>query len=194
MHAPVLVTPPVTLPVTLAEAKRHLRVDGSDEDALIDGLIRAVVSYLDGWTGILGCCLVEQTWRQNFDHFGCWMHLRLDPIIEIVSITYRNADGQIATVSDSHYARVTDSTGSYVFWDAAYSPPSDLYEQGAVSVTFKAGYPEVDGKSTVPDAIKLAILLMVGHWYANREAVAEGVFNEVPMSAKSLINTFRRLS
>jgi len=210
MHAPILVTPPTTMPVTLEEAKLHLKVEGDEENGLINGLIAGAVSYLDGWTGILGRALVEQTWRQDFDMFGCTMRLVLGPVSEIVSITYRNAAGQVSTVADSDYALVTDSLGPRVFWDAGYSAPGDLYEQGAVSVTYKAGYPttpaveadpdavppvsSAEASSTVPAALKVAILLMVGHWYANRETVAEGSFSELPFAANALIAPFRRMA
>lgn len=192
MHPPVLVVAPVSLPVTLDEAKLHLRVDGDEENTLITGLINAAVSHLEGWTGILGRALGEQTWRQDFDTFGCTMRLAPGPVTEIVSITYRNAAGEITTVNDSNYALVKDGIGPRVYWDNAYSSPSGLYEQGAVSVTYKAGYPDADGVSTVPAAIKVAILLMVGHWYANRETVAEGSFNELPFAANALLEPFRR--
>lgn len=190
MHAPVLVTPPASLPVTVDEAKLHLRVDGDEENTLIEGLIAAAVSHLDGWTGILGRALVEQTWRQDFDSFGCSMRLALGPVSEIVSITWRNEAGQVATVASSNYALVTDGIGPRVYWDAAFSSPSGLYEQGAVSVTYRAGYAVED----VPAAIKVAILLMIGHWHMNRETVAEGSFNELPFAANALLAPFRRMS
>lgn len=188
MYAPVLVTPPAVMPVTLDEAKLHLRVEGDEEDALIDGLIAGAVSHLDGWTGVLGRAIVEQTWRQDFDTFACTMRLPIGPVSEIVSITYRTADGQVSTVADSNYALVTDGVGPRVFWDAGYSAPGDLYEQGAVSVTYTSGY------DPVPAAIKVAILLMIGHWYMNRETVAEGGFSELPFAANALLTPFRRMS
>lgn len=218
MSAPVLVTPPALMPVTLDEAKLHLKVafpneDGTfpvtPDDPLIEGLIAGAVSHLDGWTGVLGRALVEQTWRQDFDSFGCTMRLVLGPVIEIVSITYRDADGQVSTVASSNYALVTDGAGPRVFWDAGYSAPGNLYEQGAVSVTYKAGYPvtasaeadpdaeppvvAAEAATTVPAALKVAILLMVGHWYENRETVAEGGFSELPFAANALIAPFRRM-
>lgn len=188
MHAPVLVTPPTDVTVTLEEAKLHLRVEGDDENTLITGLIAGAVSHLDGWTGVLGGALADQTWRQDFDSFACTMRLPIGPVTEIVSITYRDADGQLSTVADSNYALVTDAIGPRVFWDAGFSAPTGLYEQGAVSVTYQAGY------DVAPPAIKVAILLMVGHWYMNRETVAAGSFSELPFAANALLAPFRRIS
>lgn len=57
-----LITPPASPVVSLADLKAHLRVDHSDEDALIASLEAAAVSYLDGWGGVLGRCILAQTW------------------------------------------------------------------------------------------------------------------------------------
>lgn len=211
MHAPVLVTAPTTLPVTLEEAKAHLRrdADETEEHDLITALVNAAVGHLDGWTGILGRCLEEQTWRQDFDGFDRVIRLPLWPIIEISSITWRNEAGQIATVSSDDYALKSDALGAYVRFKNDFEYPSGLNETSAVAVTFTAGYPregaiEGDpeaeppveanpGTSTVPAAIKAAILLLVGHWYVNRMAVKEGSFQELPMAVNALIAPYRRV-
>lgn len=199
MHAPVLVAPPAELPVSIDEAKKHLRVaiydaDGNmlpgDDDDLIEGLIRAAVSHLDGWTGILGRALVEQTWRLDFDAFCRPMRLPLGPINEIESITWRNAAGQVATIAPSNYALRTDARGAYVHWDRSYSFPGDLYESAPISVTFTAGVAPAD----VPAAIKVAILLLVGTWFDNREATVFTSVSELPFAVSALLTPFRRMT
>ena len=107
-YRPVLVTAPAEDPVTLEEVKAHLRVIERDEngaalpnedDALITALIKAAVTHLDGWTGVLGRCLVDQTWRLVYDAFTQCMRLPIGPVSAIVSVKWRNADGQLATVA-----------------------------------------------------------------------------------------------
>ncbi|WP_196258573.1 head-tail connector protein [Pelagibacterium limicola] len=195
-YPPVLVTPPAILPVTIAEAKVALRIDGSDEDAFIGGLIRAAVAHLDGWTGILGRCLVEQEWRQDFDKFAPCLRLPLWPVISVSSITWRNRAGQLATVAQSGYALKADMLGAYIRFKRDYAAPTDLAEIAAVSVTFKAGYPNTgddEPKSTVPEAIKTAILMLLGHWEANREAVNVGnITTELPLGVAALLAPYRR--
>lgn len=214
MLRPVLVTPPAILPVSLAEAKTHLRIEPEAvlEDDLITGLTTAATDHLDGWSGILGRCLVEQEWRQDFDAFARCLPLPLGPVISISSVTWRNAAGQMSTVPTSAYALRTDAGGrSLARFDASYSFPVGLHESGAVSVMFKAGYatipakpeepgppvvPAVPAQSTVPAAIKTAILLLVGAWYENREETAIGVSvaglpNSVAVNA--LLAPYRRI-
>jgi uncharacterized phiE125 gp8 family phage protein len=209
MHRPVLVTPPSLLPVSLAEAKAHLRVSVSDEDGLIGGLISAATEHLDGWTGILGRCLVEQVWRQDFDRFARCLTLPLGPVLSIGSVTWRNQAGQVATIAGQEYALKTDAGGrSEVRFRDSWSMPSGLHETGAVSVTYTAGYPiipevpadgdtpAVPARSTVPEPIRAAILLLVGAWYENREETAIGVSvtalpNSVAVSA--LLAPYRRV-
>jgi uncharacterized phiE125 gp8 family phage protein len=209
MHRPVLVTPPAVLPVFLVEAKAHLRVEHGDDDDLIEAFIRAATDHLDGWTGILGRCLVDQEWRQDFDAFGRTLPLPLGPVIAVSSVTWRNEAGQISTVPGTSYDLRTDAGGrACVRFDAGYSFPSGLHESRGVSVAFRAGYvttpavepgegdpPDPPGSpavSTVPAALKTAILLMVAHWYQNREAVNVGnIVSQLPLGVEALIAPYR---
>lgn len=67
MVAPIRTVAPAETPVTLTEAKAHLRVDFDDDDTLIASLVNAATDYLDGWDGILARCLVTQTWTLERD-------------------------------------------------------------------------------------------------------------------------------
>lgn len=201
MHRPVLVTPPGMLPVSLAEAKLHLRVDHNDEDTLIEGLIRAATEYLDGWTGILGRCLVEQEWSQTFDGFARELPLSLAPVISISSVTV----GSEAIDSGSYSLKVDSGGNSRVVFDGVSAT-------GATSVVYKAGYatipevpavpgedendpgtPAIPAKSTVPEPLKVAILLLVGHFYNNREATTSVSISQLPFAVNSLVAPYRRI-
>lgn len=194
MLAPVRVSAPVAMPVSLAEAKAHLRVDHNDDDALITALIAAAVDHLDGWTGILGRCLVEQEWRQDFDAFALCLPLPLGPVIEIVGVA-SGAD----TMDASAYSLKTDAGGrSRVEF-------SGISVSGPVSVTYRAGYatipevpadgetPAVPAQSTVPPALKVAILLLVSNWYANHEVSSAPVMIELPFAVSAFVAPYRRI-
>lgn len=64
---PVLITPPGALFTSIDEVKAHLRVSHSYEDTLISQITSAAVAYLDGWKGVLGRCIMPQTWSVEAD-------------------------------------------------------------------------------------------------------------------------------
>lgn len=162
MRRPVLVTPASVLPVTVAEVKLALRVDGVDLDSEIESQIKAAVEHYEGWTGILGVCLVEQTWRQSFDRFERCMMLPLRPVQSIASVKWRNTVGEIATVPAANYSLDTDDGGlSFVRFKRGYAYPSDLAEVGSVAIEYVAGWPIVEEKATTPESIKTAIKIRV---------------------------------
>lgn len=177
MHRPILVVAPKMTPVSLDEAKAQLAVEHGDDDALILGYIAAAVDHLDGWSGILGRALVEQEWRQDFDGFSSTLRLPLAPVISVTSIVSRNVDGELSTVPRDHYALLVDARGPFIKFKSRFVAPSNLNETAPVTVTFLAGYPTtpavpatgetpaIPEQSTVPAAIKAAILIHVRLMY-----------------------------
>lgn len=202
MYRPVLVTPPAIKPLTLAEVKAQLRVDHDDQDALIGGLIAAATDHFDGWTGILRRCLCEQEWRIDYDGFDRCMRLPLFPLITVTSLVYRDLAGDEQTVAAQSFALRTDDRGSFVRFADEFSRPPLARGGAAVSLTARFGYPDIPGvgeapaTSSVPDAIKHALRLLIGHWYENREAVAMAAGGSapvvLPMGVQALIDPYRR--
>jgi len=188
-YRPTLVTAPAEAPVSLAEAKAWVRVDGDDEDTLIGALIAAATAYLDGWSGVLGRCIVTQTWRQTFDDFAPVMRLPL-PAASVTSVTYVDTAGTTRTVAAEVYALREDALGSFLEESPDADWPSADDRAEAVAVTFVAGY---GAAADVPAAIKLAMREMIAHWYANRETVAGGSSAEVPLTARHLLAPYRRV-
>lgn len=195
-HRPVLVSAPKFMPVSLAAAKEQLRIDGDDNDSTILRFLRTAVSHLDGWSGVLGQCLVEQQWRQDFDRFGRQLQLQLGPVINIDSIAWRDAHGVETTIVDTNYTLCVDAGGRpHVRFFNAFSSPGNLAETAAVSVTYTAGHETASEEdSTVPDDLKGAIMLHVGHLYENREAVSAGnITTLLPLGYDSLVEKLRRV-
>lgn len=167
MHRPELVTPPAATPVSVAEVKAQTRVDHDAEDDLLTLLIEAATAHLDGYAGVLGRCLVTQTWKQEYDAFARCLRLPL-PAASVTSIIYLDSAGAAsAPVSSGDYALQHDALGSFVRFNDDFAFPGDLYETKPVAVTFVAGYGDA---ADVPANIKAWILANVAHRYFDREA------------------------
>ncbi len=163
--APVLVSPPSETPISLAEAKAHLRVFHDDDDALIAAHLAAATAHLDGFGGILGRCLVTQSWRQDLGAFPCDRKLRLPlaPVASVTHVKYRDASDAEQTLSTSVYAGpLVDALGPFVALKSGQSWPSTYARDDAVSVTFVAGY---GAASAAPEPIKAALKLHVERLY-----------------------------
>lgn len=191
MHLrPVLVTAPPVLVVSLDEAKASLRVDGTEEDQLIEQLIKAAITHFDGYTGILGRCLVNQTWLAPYDKWPGNGDIRLPfPDVSAVSLVYSDDDDEEQTLASSSYELLEDARGSLIRFRSAFARPS-LYDDrtDAIRVSLTAGYGAAAGD--VPEAIRLAIRMLVGHWFNKREAVGEAM-SEVPLSVAALSDPYR---
>lgn len=191
MLQPVRTVAPATAPVSLAEAKAHMAVEHDDHDDLIDGLIAGAVDHLDGWRGILGLALVTQTWRQDFGKFASALQLPVRPVQSIAGVTYYDGDNAEQTLATSVYELRTDDTrGPYIALQPGEAWPATYSRTDAVSVTFVAGY---GGAADVPAAIRVAIMMMVSHWYASREAVVVGTgATTLPLGAEMLLAQYWR--
>jgi uncharacterized phiE125 gp8 family phage protein len=192
---PRLVTAPDALPVSVDEAKAHLRLSHDDDDAVIGPMIQAAVAYLDGHAGVLGRCMVTQTWRQDFPAWPGDRQLRLpmpDVDADSVAITYLDGDGAEQTVSAGSFEVVEDAIGSVVVLRRGFNFPTLEDDRVApVWVTFDAGFGE---PADVPAAARHAILLIVGDMYENREntVVGQVTVSELPLGAHMLIAPLRR--
>ena len=188
MLAPVRTVAPASTPVTLAEAKSHLRELSDDFDTLITAQIEAATAHLDGYTGLLGRALVTQTWRQDFCSFGPRVRLPIGPAATITSVTYYDGENEQQTLETSVYGLFSDAIGPYLARKPDQAWPSVYNRDDAVSVTYVAGAQAAD----VPAPIKAAILLLVGHFFENRSAVSPDNLNEVPMAVDALIAPYRK--
>ncbi|MVA47332.1 hypothetical protein GOZ83_19955 [Agrobacterium vitis] len=196
MLVPKRIIAPTASILTLSEIKEHLRVEQDDdaENDLLEALISVAETYLDGYSGVLGRCMITQTWRYSL--YG-WPSCRLDlpfPDVASVTVRYRDDDDQEQTLPDSQYQLLEGAGGSFVRWFDSFSGPS-LYDRGdAVQVDMVCGYG--DTADAVPANIIHAAKLMIGAWYENREnVVVSNLISQLPISvsAQALLATVRRV-
>ena len=178
---------PAETPISLAEAKAHLRVDTSDEDALITTLIEAATVMAQTYTRRQ---FVSATYAQTFDAFPASgvIELGRHPLVRVTSITYTDADGNTdQTWSSAKYTVVSAPLVGYVVPAYDEEFPATREVPNAVTVTYVAGY---GAASAVPDAIKAAIKLIVGDLFEHREARTEARLEDNP-AVQHLLDTVR---
>jgi len=187
-----LVTQPTLEPITLAQAKEHLRVDGTDEDALIGLCITAArqrieeecrraflkqkwVAYI---TGDIGTCAPVELPRARL----------MDA--ETFLLEYRNSAGVWTAWTDYMKQAVREPALLWITEQPA--DPDDIRSpQDAIwRATFWAGYSAT--ATDVPGPLRHAILLLTAHLFERREMVISGAtVTEIPKSLDWLINSFR---
>ncbi len=136
--------------------------------------------------------------RDNYFGFGQYLDwttikLPVPRLQSIGSVTYQDGYGNQQIIDPSAYvvdarsepARITPTNGTNWPYPPAYTP-------GSVVVTFDAGsYGDGVTTNTCPRSICQAILLLVGHWYVNREAVSSVQMSNVPLAVDSLLAPFK---
>lgn len=169
---PTLVQAPTEEPVSLEEAKRHCRVDDDFEDDMIGGYITAAREWFEV---ALDRQLVTARWSVSYPVFPGWaLELPYPPLRSIVSITYKDVGLITQTLDSDVYNVITTRTpGILQLADGQSWPPTGIHPE-AVTITFESGY---GGAANVPRLVKHGILLLAGHWYANREPVVIGTIS-----------------
>lgn len=188
-----LITPPASEPITLTEAKAHLRVTHSDDDAIIALYLSAVRQHIDGRDGWLGRALVTQTWELSLDAFPLDNTIRLPmpPLQSVVSVKYDDTIGDEVTLSTDAYAVDAESQPGWVVINAG-SAPAIWSGINAVRIQYVAGY---GAAAAVPSSIKAALLLMLSALYENRSEVVIGqTAITLPFASKALLQPFQVFS
>ena len=166
-----LITGPAVEPISLAEAKAHLRVDGSDDDALIGLLIQSARQAAEHEAGRV---LVSQTWELVLDAFpAAELELRTAGVLSIASVKYIDTAGAEQTLAGAAYVLDAEAAPAYLLPAAGYSWPATADTANAVRVRYVAGFGAA--AADVPASIRHWMLLHIGTAYAQRESVAAGV-------------------
>lgn len=185
-----IITPVLDEPITLIEAKNHLRVDEilTEDDMLITSLITVAREWCENFTRrALGAQVLELV-LDDFPYKD-YIEIPRPPLQSVESIKYKDSDGQEFLFSSADYAVNTDSEPGIIakgYWNEW--PTFVPYPSGAVRIRYTAGYTV----ENIPKSIKQAMLLLIGHLYEHREAVStERHIEEVPFAVKSLLMPYR---
>lgn len=183
----VLTIPPAIEVLDLVTAKQHLRVDYTDQDAVILDKLTSVRQSLDGYSGYLGRALVSQGWTLYLDRFPrhdwdwSWLTpygpreliLPLPPLISVGSIGYVDEDGDNQTLDPTTYV-VRTGPRSSIALKFGQTWPLTSRDPRSVTIPFVCGFDsvsEVAPALMVPGPIRQAMLLLLSDLFENREAV-----------------------
>ncbi len=168
-----LITPPATDPVTLDEAKTHLRIAGTDDDTKVSLCIKQATQAAERF---LGRALIDQTWELYLDGFPSDGDVKIPkpPLIQVQSVAYYDAGGILTLVDPASYYVDTVSEPGWLVRAGGFVWPVTLDAINSVVIRFRAGYLTADSPpiANVPDDIREAVLLILGTFFEHREMQA----------------------
>lgn len=179
------VAPPAGEPVTLDEAKAHLRIDGTEEATLLAGLIASARGFVETETRR---ALIDQGWRLCLDRRPAdgIVHLPKAPLIAVQGVVTYDAAGTPATLSPTSY-QVDAASEPARIWLPEIAAGRRF---ASIEIDFRAGYGT--DPADVPAPLRQAILMLVAHWFETREAAVAGIaVGPVALGVERLIAPFR---
>ncbi|MBQ0822288.1 hypothetical protein HPT29_017205 [Microvirga terrae] len=183
---PIFISGPAVEPVTLDDMKAYLRVDGDDgtQDDLVAGLVKAARLMVEAASRRI---LIEQRWRVVLDRWpsGGTILLPLAPLIAVDGITLTDAAGNPSGVPASAFEADLVSDPPRI---AVTGAPEPGRARHGISIAVRAGFGT--GPEAVPGPLKLAVRILVAHWFENRGDVTGAQI--LPPEALALVAPFQR--
>ena len=151
-----LLTPPVVEPVTLVEARAHLRLTSEerDDDVYILGLIAAARRTIERRLGIT---LAATQYRATWPNGGKVLRLPNPPLLV-------DAERPLSVTVDG-----TALAGAAYEADADASPATITLDDSTTAKTVVTYWAGVAPGAAIPPQLRSALLLMVGHLYLSRD-------------------------
>jgi uncharacterized phiE125 gp8 family phage protein len=190
MYGLKIATAATALPVSLDEARQQVGVaEDTHHDAKLSGLIDAATEYVQTHTGRQLINATFDFYLDAFPYCDSYILLPRSPLVSITSVKYVNeSDGVLTTWSSANYAAVTSREPGMVALAYQTAWPSSVrFLPESVVIRFVAGYGAT--ALTVPVRAKQAILLLVSHWFTNREPV--GRAGEIVHTLDALLEQLR---
>lgn len=176
---------PAEEPLSLAEAKAHLRLETAEDDALVAALVAAARGALEA---ALGRALVTQTWRLWRDGWPLAPALPLPrpPLVAVAEIATVDRDGAEHVVAAGDYLVDPHAEPGRVIFRTRTAPVA-LREANGLRIDFTAGYGDA---AAVPMALRQAVRLLVAHFYERREPAEQGDAR-LPAAVAALLAPYR---
>ncbi len=184
----VMTSGPATEPITVDEAKAHLRVDDTAEDILITSLVLTSRLHIES---ALGLAMITQNWRLLLDKWprDRRVHFPLRPVQTVSEVRVLASDGTPTVVSSDNYIVDVASTPARLVpqqtgWPAPGRPAN------GIEIDFVAGFGT--NSTDVPAPLRHALLLLVAHWYEHRDPIEIGSPDvAIPPGVSRLLKPYR---
>lgn len=177
----VLTIPPATEPVSLSEALLHLRVVDTAENNYVLSLITTARQWCEEYTNN---AFITQTWTATGRQLCDPIQL-LSNVQSVSSVKYLDSDNTQQTLATSEYNVVKSGLIGEIVRAYNGTYPSVYTHPEAVEIVF------IRGGAVAPAPVKQAILLLVGHYYENRETTSPLTIKDLPMAANSLLAPYK---
>jgi uncharacterized phiE125 gp8 family phage protein len=167
--------------VALEDAKAHLRVDEDDENDLITAFVAAATEMVAGLCGLI---LGSESWQFKVGPVSGQLMLPVAPVTALSAISWLDADEVSVTGDVADFILIADAARPYVQPVTGGTWPVVARRDDAVTITVAAGL------SVLPDALKVAILMVTEQLYEHRGA--ESGAATLPGPVRSLIEMHKR--
>jgi uncharacterized phiE125 gp8 family phage protein len=181
----------VTEPVTLDQARQHLRLDTfgepaiHEDDDLVEILITAARQWCEQYTQQ---ALGEYEVTAVADEFPIGrIYLPFGPVLSVDSVYYYNTSGNAVLWAESNWDFDEFDDSIVLTYGNSY-PNVQSGRNNAITITYTAGY---NTENPMPKPIYQAMLLLIGHLYENRSSVDLNNLAEVPMGVTLLLQPYR---
>lgn len=187
-------------PISLSEIKQYLRIDFSEDDPLLTGLLLAACDWVQEQTGQQ---VMPATIVYAMDRFPNGPELRLPrpPLRSFTLLRYFDPNGSNVLLPCNEFIVDTFARPARIVLKPGRSWPQTDGRANGVLIEFDAG-PSPDTQTTsvhrdpvrpLSPQLRQAIKFIVGHWYEHREAASDRRIDEVPIALQAILsmNTFR---
>lgn len=182
------ISAPAVEPLSLAEARLHLRLDGDAEDDLVAALVVAARQMAES---VLGRALIRQDFRLWLDRWPPGrraVDLPRPPLAEVTAVSLHDDDGGQSPLDPALWLADRVATPGRLVLRAGAPAPVAARVANGIAIDYRAGYGEAG--ADVPEPIRRGMALLVGHLFESREAGGDGL-RPLPLGVEALWAPYR---
>jgi uncharacterized phiE125 gp8 family phage protein len=174
--------------ITVAQAKEHLNVTDTDHDTYIEAITLAASEWCEEFQGRV---YVQREVVDYLDSFPTEIRPTKSPLVTVTHVKYYDTDGTLQTLANTVYNVGTYKEPGRISLAENQSWPSTQPRINAVVITYQAGYA---ARANIPEEIKHAVKMMIGHLFENREDVTQANMHHIPAGVKTLLSMKRTMT